>query len=263
MKISRLISFLLIFLFCQCEKKVKFINKDVIIKGTTNKITIQVPEKCGDFSEGVKMSLDAIVKYAGQDASLKATYDKVNIISEFSQRIKTITIAQCKIIQNSVVFDPNESDQVFYNQLVNDYIQYQKLRDFTQLENLNEEQRKLIATAITEVYTNIYTNKKDEVIAILKDLKLTIKAIPTSNVTVKINGENVCMTAVDIDGIAVCFIPKKYLVPKPNEEYKIDIILASVGYADNIKTYSLGSLVLLEKKSGIIEFKENALELKE
>ncbi len=59
-----LLAFTIIILFNQCDDKLKFIDKEVLIARSNplTKTTIKVPESCGKFNQGVKISLDAKIR---------------------------------------------------------------------------------------------------------------------------------------------------------------------------------------------------------
>ena len=245
-----------IVLFTQCKDKIKFVSKEVIIarSNPVTKMTIQVPESCDKFSQGVKISLDALVKYSGQEISLKGNYDKANVISEFSERIKTITTAQCKICQRSNIIDPNVSDQVFYNDLVKNYVEYQKIRDFSSA-TLNDSEKTIIANALADVYRSIYTTKLDELPAYIKDMSLSMQGNPGGTFKVFVNDSLVCATVADNSGNAICIINKKYLIPPPDKQTEIHIRYSAIGFNEQQQGFTLGELILLNKSGNKITFK--------
>ena len=155
----------LIFLIQGCpNSKPDFIDKEFIKKGTSEKITIKIPRKCETFNTGLKVNVDAMVEYAGQEAQLAASFEKVSLISEFSDRLKAITAAQCRILHTAIIIDTNSSDFSLYNDIVNKYTEYQKVRDLIS-SNPSEEQKNEITKTILAVYETIYNNKKDELTA--------------------------------------------------------------------------------------------------
>jgi len=244
-KAKRYSILIFIFYFLACGEKTEIINKEVTIKGTNNKITIQVPKNCEQFSSNIRESIDFLKKSARKDLSLKKIYDKADLLGEFSERIQGITIAQCKINKNMNVYDPNFSDQVFYSELVKSYIEFQKWKD---LKTYNTESTKLLDSAINKIYTNAYKNKKEELSSFINDMALSFSSQAGSTIIIFVNGQMACATIADIKGDVVCVIPKKYLLPVPNEITYIKIVATAIGFTPKELNYSLGETMLLASK---------------
>ncbi len=233
------------FLFGCPDKKNDFTDKVVLIEGTNppEKISIQVPNDCQKFGDGVKVSIDALVKYSEKElGSLKGNFEKAKIISEYAQRIQTICIAQCNLVRTSTVISTKKSDYDLYSKIVSDYTEYQKIRDLI-TSNPTESQKNKITDSILEVYEDLYDSKKDELIENAEAVTFTINASVGQNITLYIGDEMIAGTVPDANGIATLTIPQKFMVPKPKEVVKVRIKITSIGFAETNKTFSLGEIV--------------------
>lgn len=137
--------------------KTAMVQKQYLVKGTTNEyVTGTIPKSCQNFSDGVTASFDAMVKYSGKElASASGSYQMALKISEFSGRVRTIVASQCEINKNSIVLDPNISDQAVYMELVKNYTEYQKIKDLID-SNPSEAQKTTIVNAIVTTYNTYY-----------------------------------------------------------------------------------------------------------
>jgi hypothetical protein len=232
------------------SKPIEFCKKEFVIKGSNpvEKIETQVPCSCDKWENGVKANIDAAVKYAGQEASLKGSFEKINLISQFSDRLKAITTAQCKINQTSITFDPNVSDQVFFNEIVKNYTEYQKIADL-QTAGLTADQKGRIVDALLNVYQSVYELKKDELISIATDLKCTFKVSPTANSNVEIYRNNSLLQTVSLVNTLTYTIGKSNLVPAPNESIVFKFRLMTNGTQTSDKTYTLSELQTMAKNN--------------
>jgi hypothetical protein len=142
------------------KEKTPLIKKNFIVKGTTTKIEVEIPEDCESFNDGIKLSVDAIAKYSGKEiGSFKGTYEKIKVLTDYSERIKTICVAQCNYLRNSVVLDVNESDYTFFSKLLQNYTEYQKIKDLVDTD-LSEQQKDEVVNSISSVYKSLYLTKK-------------------------------------------------------------------------------------------------------
>lgn len=236
---------------------VKFKKKEFIIRGSNpvEKISLDVPESCEKFSNGVEINIEAMVKYAGQEAELKANYDKVLLIEEFSDRLKAITSAQCKIVQTSTIIDTEVSDQTFFNEIVKDYVEYQKVRDLI-TSSPTQSQKDEITNTILSVYETIYDNKKDELTNYVDNLKIQLDVETGANVFVYVNDDEIAAFQAGFDTPISYTIDKKYLLPKPNEQIKVRFKVSAVGYQELVKEFTLGELRDKEQKDIPLNIKE-------
>lgn len=232
---------LLSFLFIGCNEKIQFTNKEFTIKGTGSKITIQVPNKCELFSSSLKESVEYLKVSAKKDQALKKIYDKADLISEFSERIQAITIAQCKINQTSNVYDPNFSDQVFYSELVKSYVEFQQWKD---LKTGATGTTELLDSAINRLYSNMYNHKNGELSNLVNDMAFSFNSAAGSTVVIYVNGQMACATVANSNGDVTCVVPKKYLLPIPNEITYIKIAATAIGFTPKELNYSLGEAIL-------------------
>jgi hypothetical protein len=239
--IKACLTLLLYFFFISCNDNIKFTNKKFTIKGTSNEITIQVPAKCEQFSSSVKESLDFLKVSAKKDQALKNIYDKADLISEFSERIQAITIAQCKINQQSNVYDPDFSDQVFYSELVKSYVEFQKWKD---LKTGTTATTEILDSAINRIYSNMYNHKNEELSNLVNDMAFSFNSAAGSTVVIYVNGRMACATAANSKGEVMCVVPKKYLLPIPNEITYIKIVATAIGFTSKELNYSLGEAIL-------------------
>ncbi len=233
---------------------VKFTKKEFIIKGSNpvQKITLDVPESCEKFSNGVEVNIEAMVKYAGQEAELKANYDKVLLIEEFSDRLKAITSAQCKIVQTSTIIDTDVSDQTFYNEIVKDYVEYQKVKDLI-TSSPTETQKDEITKTILSVYETIYDNKKSELENFVDNLKIQLDVDTGANVFIFVNDNQIDAFQAGLDTPISYTIDKKHLLPKPNEQIKIRFKVSAIGFQDLGGEFSLAELREKEKQENVVK----------
>lgn len=251
MKTNILLIALSSFILFGCPSKpIEFCKKEFVIKGSNpvEKIETQVPCSCDKWENGVKANIDAAVKYAGQEASLKGSFEKINLISQFSDRLKAITTAQCKINQTSITFDPNISDQVFYNEIVKNYTEYQKIADL-QTAGLTADQKGRIVDALLNVYKSVYELKKDELLSIASDLKCTFKVTTTVNSSVEIYKNNSLLQTISLGSSANYTIGKANLVPAPNENFVFKFRLLTNGTQASEKIYTLSELQSMAKNN--------------
>ncbi|WP_340075625.1 hypothetical protein [Leptobacterium sp. I13] len=241
----------LILLIQACPKKVAFTKKEFIIKNSdpVQKITLDVPESCENFNTGVKVNIDAMVKYAGQEASLQANFEKISLISEFSDRLRAITAAQCRIVQTSTVIDPSTSDQTFYNDIVKNYTEYQKVRDLI-ASSPTEGQKDEITKTILSVYETMYANKKDELINYIENLEVEIEVEMGAQVAIYVNDERIGGLSGGLESPLKYVIDKKYLLPKPDETINIRFVASVTGYKDVQKEFTLAKLQLEKQDKG-------------
>jgi len=228
-------------LFVLSCSSLNYIKRTVYDANTGKSIVIEVPENCDDYSDGLIASINAIVKYGQQEASFKADLNKINIIEQYSSRIKTITTAQCKINQNAVTIDTRISDQVFFMDLIKNYTEYQKIKDILDSDTSSIQKDK-IANALLEVYNSIYINKKDDLLAKLSDMMIRITALEGSIVEVYINNQCIAASTSGIDGDAIVIINKKYLLEKPNERTSVLIKINKAGYMTTTMEYTISEL---------------------
>lgn len=238
-KVNRYLIVLLLVFTYGCEDNVKFEDKELIIKGTTNKIIVQVPKKCQQFSSTILESVEFLKKSAKSDQSLKKIYDKAELISEFSENIKAITIAQCEINRKSNVYDPNISDQAFYSELVKSYVEFQMWKDLKTANN-----SVLLDSAINRVYNNIYEHKNEELSNLVNDMAFSFKTAAGSTVVIYVNGQMACATVADATGEVTCVVPKKYLLPRPKEISFVKIVATAIGFEPKQLNYSMGEAML-------------------
>jgi len=235
-----------------CPKdEIKFIDKEFIIKGSTNKITIKVPTECEKFNTGVKVNVDAMVEYAGQEAQLAANFEKVLLISEFSDRLRAIIAAQCNIVQTSLVIDPNNSDLSFYNDIVKNYTEYQKVRDLL-TSNPSTSQKNEITKTILSVYEVIFKNKKDELLDYITNLEILLDVLPGTQVMIYRNNELIGTILGGAESPTKYVIDKKYLLPAPDEIINLKFVASAVGYRPIEKSFSLAELQKQKSDKGFI-----------
>lgn len=225
------------------SKPIEFCEKEFVIRGTNpvEKLKTQVPCSCDKWENGVKANIDAAVKYAGQEASLRGSFEKINLISQFSDRLKAITTAQCKINQTSVTFDPNVSDQVFFNEIVKNYTEYQKIADL-QTAGLSADQKTKIVNSLLAVYKSVYDIKKDELISVAKDLKCKFSVTSTANSAIEIYRNGTLLQTVQLSNSTTYSIDKLNLVPAPNENIAFQFKLLNNGTLQSEKTMTLSEL---------------------
>lgn len=254
---KKYILILLIFPMLQaCPPKVEFIKKEFIIKDSNpiEKVSVDVPVSCEKFNTGVKVNVEAMVKYAGQEAELKASFDKIMLISEFSERLKAITAAQCRIKQTASVIDPSISDHTFYDEIVRNYVEYQKVRDLI-LANPSESQKTSINKTILSVYEIIYNTKKDELINYIEDLEVRLDVEIGTQVMIYKNSTLIGGVVGGVDSPTTFIIDKKYLLPEPNEVIKLRFVASLIGFQPIEKTLSLAELQSEKTQKGKIEIK--------
>ncbi|OIQ19296.1 MAG: hypothetical protein BM557_06215 [Flavobacterium sp. MedPE-SWcel] len=235
---------------------VKFEKKEFIIRGSNpvEKISLDVPKSCEKFNNGITVNIEAMVKYAGEEAEFKANYDKVLLIEEFSDRLKAITSAQCKIVQTSTVIDTEISDHTFYNEIVKNYVEYQKVRDLI-LSSPNESQKDKVIESVLSVYEIIYDNKKDELAEYVENLKIQLDVDTGANILIFVNDNQIDAFQVGIDTPISYTIDKKHLLPKPNEQIKIRFKVFAIGFQELNYEFTLAELREKEKQEGEIKIK--------
>ena len=245
----------LVFLVQGCPKgKSDFIDKEFLKKGTTEKLTIKIPRKCETFNTGLKVNVDAMVEYAGHDAQLAASFEKVSLISEFSERLKAITAAQCRVLHTSIIIDTNSSDFTLYNDIINKYTEYQKIRDLI-TSNPSEAQKDEITKTILAVYETLYKNKKDELMDYIKNLDILLDLLPGTQVMIYKNNEFIGAVIGGPEVPTKYIIDKKYLLPVPNETITLRFVASAVGFRTKEITYTLSDLqkIASAKKTIAIE----------
>lgn len=240
------------------DKKPDFIDKEFIKKGTSEKINVKIPRKCESFNTGLKVNVDAMVKYAGQNAQLTANFEKVSLISEFSERLRAITAAQCRILQTSIIIDVNTSDFSFYNDIINNYTEYQKVRDLI-AASPTEAQKDEITKTILSVYESIYKNKKEELMDYIKNLEVMLDVLAGAQVLIYKNNELIGGVTGGPVSPTKFIIDKKYLLPVPNETITLRFVASTVGFMTKEKTFTLFELQkqALDKKAISFEFENN------
>ena len=183
-----------------------------------------------------------MVKYAGQEAKLVGkTFREVSLISEFSDRIKAITAAQCRILQTSIIIDPNTSDYSFFNDIIKNYTEYQKVRDLI-ASNPSEAQKDEITKTILSVYETIFKTKKEELMDYIKNLEVMLDVLPGTQVKIYKNSELIGAVSGGANPPTKYVIDKKYLLPVPNENINLRFEASAIGFMTITKIFSLSEL---------------------
>lgn len=235
-----------------CSDKVTYVKKTVIKVPSGETVIIDVPESCGDFENGIETNIKAMVKYAGQEVELQAEYNKILLISEFSDRLKAITIAQCKIIQNSTKISTTTSDEMLYHQLVRDMFEYQKARDLM-LTSPSQENKDLLNKTILHIYESIYTTKSDELKDKAEDYSMEFEVAPGAIISAEVDGKVIGTTVCDANSKASITIPGMYRVTRPGEFSRVKIKVSYIGFADKVEEFNLSMLMLKNKNKTIVK----------
>lgn len=251
---KKLLFLLIVPLLQACPPKVEFVKKEFIVQGSSpiQKVSIDVPVSCEKFNTGVEVNVEAMVEYAGQEAALQASYEKILLISEFSERLKAITAAQCRIVQTATVIDPNTSDQTFYNDIVRNYTEYQKVRDLI-LANPSESQKDQIVETILSVYGTIYNNKKDELIDYVENLEIQIDVETGAQVSIYKNDVLIGTVIGGAEPPVTYVIDRQYLLPEPNEVISFRFVASAIGFQEIIKSFSLAELQSKKENKGQVD----------
>ena len=202
-----------------------FIYKLVLDKRDGQNKWITVPKKCKKFNSGVSASLNAMVSYSDQlKSSLEFDYNKALVISQYSERMKTIAATQCEYLRGVAVINSNNSDYDFYNALAANYLEYQKVKDLID-NNPNADEKVQITNAILSVYESFMGAKKDP--KTKNKIKFEVKVQPGNTVSLYINDKIIASSVADANGFVFFEINPANL---PEGENSISDVIISVNY---------------------------------
>ncbi|WP_138993972.1 hypothetical protein [Larkinella sp. C7] len=227
-----------------------FEQRTVYVKGTMQEIIISVPKRCDRFSEEVSEIFTSIQKLSHKNIEVATqNYEKLKILNENADRLKAICVAQCHFIRTSIVIDPNESDYSFYSNLLKNYIDYQKFKDFLNGEFVDQEK---ITNNMLAMYRNVYETKKPELECLVKDFIFAINSPINGQVELYINGEFVASAPSNRNGKAILTIPKESMITHPDSTSKVDIVIIM---SNNRKKYKsiLGTIVKEADEKGVVD----------
>lgn len=228
------------------------VNKEFLIKGTKEKTTLQVPKYCDKWEDGIQTNLDLALKYANQEASLKGSFAQVNLINQFSSRLKAIAIAQCKINQNSLIIDLNDADHKIYNDMVQGYVEYQKIADLS--GDLTSEQRSTIVNSLLKIYKTIYDSKYvSELSNVITDLICEFNILDGNNLELEILKNSSKIGTLKLASASNSYvIQKDQLVPEPGQEITFNFkLLSNDGTTKKEKTITLADLMTQAKNNKV------------
>lgn len=225
-------------------QKIKFTEKDYIIKNSdpVQTVTLRIPNSCDEWSGNVKPNINDFIAFSSREESLQKFYEKLKLVTVYSDRLKDITTAQCHINQNSNVIDPNFSDQVFFSDIVKNYFEFQSISNLY-LHDLSNDKKDSLKNSVIEIYRAVYKFKKQDLLTLMNDLILNVNAKePGINVTLKRNENPIKYTVTDSNGKARFVIEKELTVPEPDELIEFTVDIAFIGYASKSFKFGLGEL---------------------